>query len=98
MIRENVIGNGMKVSDAITTFKVSRRQIQRIKNEDPNLVKTHKKSPGKFTDEMKTKVLLQLDHKSATTLLEMAQFLKEKFNVSVSSQAISKLICDMEIS
>ena len=88
----------MKVSDAITTFKVSQRQIQRIKNEDPNLVKTHKKRPGKFTNEMKTELLLQLDHKSATTIPEMAWFLREKFDVSVSTQAISNLIHDMEIS
>ena len=37
LIRENVVGNGMKVSEAMKTFKVSRRQIQRIKTEDPSL-------------------------------------------------------------
>ena len=98
LIRENVVGNGMKVSEAMKTFKVSRRQIQRIKAEDPNLIKTHKKRPGKFTDEMKTELLLQLDNKSSTTLPEMARFLKEKFEVTVSTQAISNLIHDMDIS
>ena len=45
LIRENVIGNGMKTSEAMKTFKVSRQQVQRIKAEEPNLVKTHKEAP-----------------------------------------------------
>ena len=97
LIRDNV-ANGMKVVDAMKTFKVSRRQIQRIKIEDPNLVRTHKKRTGKFTDEMKTELLHHLDCKSATTLSEMARFLKEKFDLTVSTQAISNLINDMDIS
>ena len=97
LIRENVIGNGMKVSEAMKTFKVSRRQIQRIKTEDPSLVKTVKKRPGKFTDEMKTELLHQLEQKSSTTLTELARFIKEKFDVTVSTQAISNLIHDMDI-
>ena len=83
----------MKVSKAMKTFKVSRRQIQRIKVEDPNLVKTHKRRPSKFINDMKTELLLQLDNKSSTTLPEMAQF-----DVSVSTQAISNLLHDMDIS
>ena len=79
------------------TFKVSRRQIQRIKTEDPSLVKTVKKRPGKFTDEMKIELLHQLEQKSSTTLTELARFIKEKIDVTVSTQAISNLIHDMDI-
>ncbi|KAA1086995.1 hypothetical protein PGT21_018924 [Puccinia graminis f. sp. tritici] len=53
LIRENVNGKGMKISNAMKTFNVSWCQIQRIKGEDPNLIRTHKKWPGKFTDNMK---------------------------------------------
>jgi transposase len=88
----------MKISDAIKTFNVSRRQIQRIKGEDPNLIRTHKKRLGKFTNDMKTELLMQLDQKSTTTLVEMEAFIKDRFDVKVSTQAISNLIHDMEIS
>ena len=81
-IRENV-SNGMKVADTMKTFKVSQIQIQRIKIEDPNLVRNHKKRTGKFTDEMKTELLHHLDRKSATTLSEMARFLKDQFDLTV---------------
>jgi len=77
LIRENVIGNGMKTSEAMKAFKVSCRQVQRIKAEDPNLVKTHKKRQSKFSHEMKTKLLHQLDQQSSTTLPEMVHFIKE---------------------
>ena len=73
LIRENVVGNGMSVSNAMKTFKVSRRQIQCIKVEDPNAVKVNKKRPGKFTNEMTMAVLMQLDEKYTTTLAEMAK-------------------------
>ena len=87
----------MSVADAIKTFKVSRRQIQRIKIEDQNTVKVNKKRPGKFTDEMTTAILMQLDQKSTTTLAELARYIKDKFQVTVSTQAISNLIHDMDI-
>ncbi|EFP83471.1 uncharacterized protein PGTG_08657 [Puccinia graminis f. sp. tritici CRL 75-36-700-3] len=98
LIRENVNGKGMKIGDAMKKFNVSRRQIQRIKGEDPNLIRTHKKRPGKFTDDMKTELLMQLDQKLTTTLAEMAAFIKDRFDVKVSTQAISNLIHDMDIS
>ncbi|OAV88044.1 hypothetical protein PTTG_29186 [Puccinia triticina 1-1 BBBD Race 1] len=98
LIRNNVIGNSMKVVDAEKTFKVSRHQIQCIKAEDPNLVKTQKKRPSKFTDKMKTEILMQLDQQSSTTLPELAKFLKDKFDVKILTQAISNLIYDMDIS
>ena len=98
LIRKNVIGNGMKTSEAMKAFKVSRRQVQRIKGEDPNLVKTHKKRRSKFSDEMKTELLHQLDQQSSTTLPEMVHFIKEQFDVTVSTQAVSNLIHDMDIS
>ncbi|KAA1095848.1 hypothetical protein PGTUg99_050033 [Puccinia graminis f. sp. tritici] len=98
LIRENVNGKGMKIADAMKTFNVSRRQIQRIKVEDPNQVKTREKRPSKFTDDMKTELLMELDQKSTTTLPEMAKFLLERFDVKVSTQAISNLIHDMDIS
>ena len=87
----------MKTANPIKTFKVSRRQVQRIKAEDPDLVKTKKKRPGKFTEEMKTELLHELDQKSTTTLPEMASFIKGKFDVKVSPQAISNLIHNMDI-
>ena len=46
---------------------------------------------------MKTKLLLQLNNKSSTTLPEMACFLKGKFEVTVLTQAISNLIHNMDI-
>ncbi|EFP91880.2 uncharacterized protein PGTG_18074 [Puccinia graminis f. sp. tritici CRL 75-36-700-3] len=98
LIRENVVGNAMKISDAMQAYKVSQRQIQRIKAEDPNLVKTHKKHPSKFTGEMKTELLFELDTKSTTTLAKMEKFLNERFSLKVSTQAISNLIHDMDIS
>ena len=97
LIQENVLGNGMKTVDAMKAFKVSHCQVQRIKAEDPNLVRVHKKRPSKFTDEMKTDLLHQLDQKSSTTLAEMVCFIKERFDVRVSTQAISNLIHDMDI-
>ena len=87
----------MKTVDAMKAFKVSRRQVQRIKAEDPNLVRVHKKHPSKFTNEMKTDLLHQLDQKSSTTLAEMVCFIKERFDVRVSTQAISNLIHNMDI-
>ncbi|KAA1070844.1 hypothetical protein PGT21_050111 [Puccinia graminis f. sp. tritici] len=98
LIRENVNGKGMKIVDAMKAFNVSRRQIQRIKAEDPDQVKTHKKRPSKFTDDMKTELLLELDQKSTTTLPEMVKFIQERFGVKVSTQAISNLIHDIDIS
>ena len=98
LIRENVIGNGMKTSEAMKAFKVSRRQVQRIKGEDPNLVKTHKKRRSKFSNEMKTELLHQLDQQSSTTLPKMVHFIQERFDVNFSTQAVSKLIHDMDIS
>ena len=88
----------MKVVDAMAAYNVSWRQIQHIKVKDPNLVKTYKKRPGKFNNEMKTKLLLQLEEKLTTNLAEMAQFIKEQFKITVSTQAISNLIHDMDIS
>jgi len=88
----------MKVAEAMKAYDVSRRQIQRIKAEDPDLVKTHKRQARKFTEEMKTELLIQLDEKSTTTLVEMARFIKDWFDVSVSTQAVSDLIHDMDIS
>ena len=58
----------------------------------------HKKCPGKFTEDMKTNLLLHLDEKSTTTLAKMAKFIKDEFDVMVSTQAISDLIHDMDIS
>ena len=98
LIRENVIQNGMSVAEATKNFKVSRRQVQRIKSEDPNAVKVNKKRPGKFTEEMKTAILMQLDEKSTTTLVELASFVKDNFDVKVLTQAISNLLHDMNIS
>jgi transposase len=92
LICKNVNGKAMK------TLNVSRRQIQRIKGEVPNLIRTHKKQPGKFTNNMKTELLMQLDQKLTTTLVEMAAFIKDQFNVKVLTQAISNLIHDMDIS
>ncbi|KNE94169.1 hypothetical protein PSTG_12499 [Puccinia striiformis f. sp. tritici PST-78] len=88
----------MKIAEAVETFNVSRHQIQRIKGEDPNRIRIHKKRPGKFTDNMKTELLMQLDQKSTTALVEMAGFIKDKFDVNVSTQAVSNLIHDMDIS
>ncbi|KNF03653.1 hypothetical protein PSTG_03174 [Puccinia striiformis f. sp. tritici PST-78] len=86
LIRKNVVGKDMKTADAMKAFNVSRRQIQRIKAEDPNQVKTCAKRPSKFTEDMKTKL-----QKSTTTLPEMAKFILEQFDVKV-------LIHDMDIS
>ena len=88
----------MKVTEAMKAYDFLRHQIQRIKAEDPDLVKTHKRRASKFTKEMKTKLLIQLDKKSTTTLVEMARFIKDWFDVSVSTQAVSDLIHDMDIS
>ena len=87
----------MRVSEAMKTLKVSQQQIQWIKAEDPNLVKTCKRRPGKFTNEIKTELLLQIKNRSLTTLPEMAHFLKDKLDISVSTQAISNLIHNMVI-
>ena len=57
LICKNVIGNGMKTFKAMKAFKVSRCQVQRIKAEDPNLVKIHKKHQSKFSNDMKTTLL-----------------------------------------
>ena len=97
LIWDNFV-NGMKFVDAMKNFKVSQHQIKQIKFEGPNLVRTHKKRAGKFTDDMKTELLHHLDRKSATTLSEMARFLKDRFDLTVSTQAISNLIHDMDIS
>jgi transposase len=97
LIRENVMMKGMKVSKAMEAFNVSRRQIQRIKAKDPNNVKVQKKRPSKFTDDMKTELLLELDQKSTTTLPEMVAFIEDRFDVKVSTQAVSNLIHDMDI-
>ena len=72
LIWDNVNGNGMKVSKAIKTFKVPRHQIQRIKNEYPNSVKTVQQRPSKFSEEMKTELLHEINQKSSTTLAELA--------------------------
>ncbi|KNE88793.1 hypothetical protein PSTG_17782, partial [Puccinia striiformis f. sp. tritici PST-78] len=79
LIRENVNGKGMKIAEAVETFNLSWGQIQRIKGKDPNRIRIHKKRPGKFTDNMKTELLMQLDQKSTTTLVEMAAFIKENW-------------------
>jgi transposase len=97
LICENVMMKGMKVSEAMEAFNVSRRQIQRIKAKDPNNVKVQKKRPSKFTDDMKTELLLELDQKSTTTLPEMVAFIEDRFDVKVSTQAVSNLIHDMDI-
>jgi transposase len=89
---------GMKVSEAMEAFNVLRRQIQRIKAKDPNNVKVQKKRPSKFTDDMKTELLLELDQKSTTTLPEMVAFIEDRFDIKVSTQAVSNLIHDMDIS
>jgi transposase len=86
----------MKIANAMKTFNFSQRQIQHIKAEDPNQVKTCEKQPSKFTDEMKTEILMELDQK--LTLPKMAKFILEKFDVKLSPQAISNLIHDMDIS
>jgi transposase len=98
LICENVMMKGMKVSEAMEAFNVSRRQIQRIKAEDPNNVKVQKKRPSKFTDDMKTELLLELDQKSTTTLPEMVAFIEDRFDVKVLTQAVSNLIHNMDIS
>ncbi|KNF05895.1 hypothetical protein PSTG_00889 [Puccinia striiformis f. sp. tritici PST-78] len=69
----------MKIAEAVETFNLSWGQIQRIKGKDPNRIRIHKKRPGKFTDNMKTELLMQLDQKSTTTLVEMAAFIKENW-------------------
>ncbi|KNF04008.1 hypothetical protein PSTG_02717 [Puccinia striiformis f. sp. tritici PST-78] len=98
LIRDNVNGKGRKIADAMKAHNVSQHQIQHIKAEDPDAVTTRKKRPSKFTEDMKTKLLLELDQKSTTTLPEMAKFIHDEFNVKVSTQAISNLTHDMDIS
>jgi hypothetical protein len=77
LIRENITMKGMKVLEEMETFNVLRRQIKRIKAEDPNNVKVQKKQPSKFTNNMKTELLLELDQKSRTTILEMVAFIED---------------------
>ncbi|KAI7957563.1 hypothetical protein MJO28_004658 [Puccinia striiformis f. sp. tritici] len=98
LIRENVVGKDMKTADAMKAFNVSWRQIQHIKAKDPNQVKARTKHPSKFTEDMKTKLLLELDQKSTTTLPEMAKFILEQFDIKVLTQTVSNLIHDMDIS
>ncbi|OAV92987.1 hypothetical protein PTTG_27438 [Puccinia triticina 1-1 BBBD Race 1] len=81
LIRQNVIGKNMKTVDATKTSNVSRHQVQRIKAEDPNHVKTHKKRTSKFTNNMKTELLLQLEQS-----LEQAQLAQPAFGYSPSGQ------------
>ena len=95
---KNLNGNGMKFNDTMKAYNVSWWQIQRIKAEDPNLVSTHRKCRSKFTEQMKTNLLIQLDEKFKTTLHEMVNFIKSPYHVEVSTQAISNLIHEMDIS
>jgi transposase len=98
-IRQNILQDGMTVSEAMKVFHVSRRQIQRIKAEDPKAVKPHKKRRvGKITDEMKADLLLELEEKTSSTLKEMTHFVQDRFGVLVSTQAISNLIHEVDVS
>ncbi|KNZ55236.1 hypothetical protein VP01_2731g3 [Puccinia sorghi] len=96
LIQEN-FPNGKKGVHAMKNSKLSQSQIPQIKFEDSNLVRTHKAGMVKFTHDMKTELLHQPNQKSATNLLEMASLLKEKFNLTMSTQAISNIIHNMDI-
>lgn len=50
----------MNIAKATRAFKVSRRAVQQVVREDHNSVKTFKKQPLKFTNDMKTNILIQL--------------------------------------
>ncbi|MBW0585520.1 hypothetical protein O181_125235 [Austropuccinia psidii MF-1] len=82
---------------ASEAFKISSCQVYWILHENPNQTKTYKKQEGKITAEMTTELLYFIDNKSTVTLKEMKEFLEEKFQIKISCQSISNLLCDMDI-
>lgn len=83
IIWENFLGNSIKTVDAMKVFKLSHFQFQRIKAEDPNLVRGHKKHPIQLNDEMKTNFIQKPDQKSLKTLAETECFINKWFNFQV---------------
>lgn len=71
--------------------------MQRIIKEHPSSVRTQAKSPSKITQEMATELLYQLEEQSSSTLKEMTKLLFNKFWVQVSTQAVSNLLRDMDV-
>ena len=97
LIQSNVLEKGMGRKAAAEAFKVSIRQVYRIIQEDPNQKKINQKRPGKLTDEMVTSLLVFIEEKSTSTQKEMVQFLQTTFSVSVSTQTISNLLGDLDV-
>ncbi|PLW51769.1 hypothetical protein PCANC_05556 [Puccinia coronata f. sp. avenae] len=97
LIRSNVLEKGIGRKAAAEAFKVSIRQVYRIIQEDPNQKKINQKRPGKLTDEMVTSLLVFIEEKSTSTQKEMVQFLQTTFSVSVSTQTISNLVGDLDV-
>jgi transposase len=97
LIQSNVLEKGMGRKAAAEAFKVSIRQVYRIIREDPNQKKINQKRPGKLTDEMVTSLLVFIEEKSASTQKEMVEFLQTTFSVSVSTQTISNLLADLDV-
>lgn len=97
LVRSNVLAKGMTQKEAVSTFDISCRQVQRIIKEDPNNIKISKKRPSKFSNKMVTNLLMFINQKSTSTLKEMVNFLQNEQSVQVTTQAISKLLKDINI-
>lgn len=97
LVRTNVLEKGMNQKEAVSTFDVSRCQVQRIIKEDPNLVKVNKKHPSKFLDEALANLLMFVNQQSTSTLKEMANFLKNEHDMTVTTQAISNILKDVDV-
>jgi transposase len=82
---------------AAKAFKVSSCQVYCIIQEDPNQKKINWKRPRKLTDKMVTSLLVFIEEKSMFTQKEMVQFLQTTFSVSISTQTISNLLGDLEL-
>jgi transposase len=82
---------------AAEAFEVSIHQVYPIIQEDPNQKKINWKHPGKLTDKMVTSLLVFIEEKSTSTQKEMVQFLQTTFSVSVSTQTISNLLRDLDV-
>jgi transposase len=97
LIRSNLLEKGMGRKASAEAFKVSIRQVYRIIQEDPNQKKINQKCPGKLTDKMITCLLVFIEEKSTSTQKEMVEFLQTTFSVSVSTQTISNLLADLDV-
>lgn len=87
----------MLQKEAVSNFDISPRQVQQILKEDPLQIKFNKQQSSKFNKEMVADLLIFINCQSTSTLKEMAKFLKNKYEATVTTQAISNLLWDVDI-